>query len=169
MVSTMIGKKEPRTYRRRTGSALLSFAIVVVPFTYSFRLVRVQGHSMDPTFHNGQWLLVRRMNWPSPPLRVGDVVVFRMDGDLLVKRIAALGGEEIPVREDVLLIRPSHRRPGEWEEQVVSTTGQVPEGQIYVLGDNPPVSDDSRTFGSVPVSALIGRVIRWNDPGRPSD
>ncbi len=167
MVSTLIGKKDPRTYWRRSRSALLSFAIVVVPFTYSFRMVRVQGHSMDPTFHNGQWLLVRRMNWPSPPLRVGDVVVFRLDDDLLVKRVAALGGEPIPVRESVLVIRPSHRRPGGWKAEVVSTAGQVPDGQIYVLGDNPPVSDDSRSFGPVPVSALIGRVIRWNDPGPP--
>jgi signal peptidase I len=167
MVSTLIGKKDPRTYRRRTGSALLSFAVVVVPFTYGFRMVRVQGHSMDPTFHNGQWLLVRRMNWPSPPLRVGEVVVFRLDDDLLVKRVAALGGDALPVRETTLVTHPSHRRPGEWERQLVTTAGQVPPRQIYVLGDNSPVSDDSRDFGSVPVSALIGRVLRWKDPGPP--
>jgi hypothetical protein len=41
---------------------------------------------------------------------------------------------------------------------------------LYVLGDNPPVSDDSRSFGSVPISALLGRVLRWNEPGHaPGD
>src|SRR6266540_6756640 len=106
---------DPETRRRRNIRAVLALAIVIGPFFYAFRLVRVQGHSMDPTFHNGQWLLVRRNNWPSPPLRVGDVVVFRMDRDILVKRIAALGGQPALEIRTVMLIRPSHTRPGDWE------------------------------------------------------
>lgn len=162
---------DQQTYQRRTSTAVLGFALVGGLFGYSFRLVRVQGHSMDPTYHEGQWLLVRRMDWPSPPLRVGDVVVFRMDKDLLVKRIGALGGQEIPNRESMVVVRRSHRRPGPWDEQVVTEgPGRVPKGELYVLGDNPPVSDDSRSFGSVPVSALVGRVIWWDDPGHaPGD
>jgi signal peptidase I len=165
----MGAKIDPRSYRRRTSTALCSFAVVVGMFGYGFRLARVKGHSMDPTYFNGQWLLVRRPNWPSPSLRVGDVVVFRLDDDLLVKRIAALPGQAIPEeKKTVVLVRPSHRRPGNWETAVVSTDpGRVPPGQLYVLGDNPPVSDDSRSFGTVPISALLGRVIRWNEPGRP--
>jgi len=139
-------------------------------FGYGFKMVRVKGHSMDPTYYDGQWLLVRRPNWPSPPLQVGDVVVFRLEGDLLVKRIAALPGQQIPEEQPVLLVRPSHKRPGNWASAVVSLDpGRVPKGQLYVLGDNPPVSDDSRSFGTVPISALLGRVIRWNEPGKPSD
>jgi len=157
---------DQQTYRRRSGTAVLGFALVGGLFGYSFRLVRVQGHSMDPTYHEGQWLLVRRMDWPAPPLRVGDVIVFRLDNDLLVKRIAALGGQEIPNRESVVVVRRSHRRPGTWETRVVAEDpGRVPKGQMYVLGDNPPVSDDSRSFGPVPTSALLGRVIWWDDPG----
>jgi signal peptidase I len=161
-------KIDVRSYRRRNGTALCSFAVVVGMFGYGFRLVRVKGHSMDTTYHDGQWLLLRRPNWPSPSLRVGDVVVFRMDKDLLVKRIAALPGQEIPREKIALLVSPSHQRPGDWETALVSTEpARVPEGQLYVLGDNPPVSDDSRSFGTVPISALLGRVIRWNEPGRP--
>ena len=162
----MGAKIDPHTYRRRTGRALLSFGVVAGLFGYGFRLARVQGHSMDPTYHDGQWLLVRRPNWPSPSLRVGDVVVFRLEDDLLVKRIAALPGQEIPEQKIVLVVRPSHRRPGSWETAVIAADpGRVPKGQLYVLGDNSPVSDDSRSFGPVPISALLGRVIRWNEPG----
>jgi signal peptidase I len=154
------------TYRRRTSSAVLGFALVGGLFGYSFRMVRVQGHSMDPTYSNGQWLLVRRMNWPSPPLRVGDVVVFRLNDDLLVKRIAALGGQAVPSQESTVVVHRSLRRPGTWEEKVVAEDpGRVPKGQMYVLGDNPPVSDDSRSFGPVPVSALVGLVVWVRDPG----
>ena len=86
------------------------------------------------------------------------------------KRIAALPGQEIPEEQPVLLVRPSHRRPGDWVTAVVSTApGRVPKGQLYVLGDNAPVSDDSRSFGTVPIAALLGRVLRWNEPGRPPD
>ncbi len=165
------GKNDHTHFRKRTLFAPLTLAVVVALFAYAFRMVRVKGHSMDPTYHNGQWLLVRRPNWPSPRLKVGDVVVFRLEDDILVKRIAALGGQSIPDERGVLLIRPSHKRPGTWEQAIVATAPlQVPEGQIYVLGDNPPVSDDSRSFGPVPVSALLGRVIRWREPGRaPTD
>ncbi len=162
-------KRKPETDQRRSAKALLSLALIVGMFFYAFRMVRVQGHSMNPTFHTGQWLLVRRNNWPSPPLQVGDVVVFRLDNDVLVKRIAAIEGQLAPEERSVLLIRPSHKRPGEWESAVVeAATQQVPPGQLYVLGDTPPVSDDSRSFGPVPVSALLGRVLRWKDPGPPN-
>jgi signal peptidase I len=167
----MGAKIDPRAYQRRSWKALLAFLMVVGLFDYGFRLARVKGHSMDPTYYDGQWLLVRRPNWPSPPLRVGDVVVFRLENDLLVKRIAALPGQEIPDQKTVLLVRPSHQRLGSWETAVLSSAPErVPEGTLYVLGDNPPVSDDSRSFGPVPISALLGRVIRWDEPGHaPGD
>jgi signal peptidase I len=164
----MRGKVDRDQNGRRTTSALLSLALVVGLFTYGFRMVRVKGHSMDPTYHNGQWLLVRRPNWPSPSLKVGDVVVFRLEGDILVKRVAALGGQHAPSQRGVLLVHPSYKRPKEWKAFIVESPPEtVPAGQIYVLGDNPPVSDDSRSFGPVPVSALLGRVLRWREPGRP--
>src|SRR5436190_401188 len=82
------------------------------------------------------------------PLPVGDVVVFRMDDDLLVKRVAALGGQPEPDEGPVVILRASHRRPGTREAAVLPAAPQwIPRGQIYVLGDNPPVSDDSRSFG----------------------
>ena len=60
---------------------------------------------------------------------------------------------------------PSYKRPKHWD-LVPAPPRIVPDGQIYVLGDNPPVSDDSRSFGPVPSDTLLGRVIRWNEPGR---
>lgn len=158
-----------RSYYRRTRLAMFSLAVVVAPFFYGFRLVRVQGHSMEPTFYTGQWLLVRRLNWPSPPLRVGDVVVFRLENELLVKRVAALGGQPVPGESQPRLLRALHARPGNGEPPVLSAAPEaIPAGRIYVLGDNPPVSDDSRSFGPIPLSTVIGRVLRWRDPGPPS-
>lgn len=150
--------------------ALLLLMLVVAIFFYAFRIARVEGHSMHPTFRDGQWLLVRRHNWPSPPLRVGDIVVFRLEDDTLVKRIAAMGGQLVPEMRPMIVYFPSHQRPGHWDAAVVpSAPLRVPPGQLYVLGDNPAASDDSRNFGPVPVSALLGRVLRWKDPGPPPE
>jgi signal peptidase I len=153
---------------RRSMKALLLLMLVVAMFFYAFRIAKVQGDSMHPTFRNGQWLLVRRHNWPSPPLRVGDVVVFRLEDDILVKRIAAMGGQVVPAMRPMIVFVPSHQRPGHWDSAVVpSAPLRVPPDQLYVLGDNALVSDDSRNFGPVPVSTLLGRVLRWKDPGPP--
>jgi signal peptidase I len=165
----MTVKTDLHDHHRRSMKALLLLMLVVAMFFYAFRIAKVKGQSMHPTFRDGQWLLIRRHNWPSPPLRVGDIVVFRLDDDILVKRIAAMEGQVVPELRPMLVFRPSHRRPGHWEAAVVpSAPLRIPPGQLYVLGDNPSVSDDSRNFGPVPVSALLGRVLRWKDPGVPS-
>ena len=87
---------DPQSYRRRNGAALCSFAVVVGMFGYGFRMVRVKGHSMAPTCHDGQWLLVRRPNWPSPSLKVGDVVVFHLEDGFAGETDRRPPGQEKP-------------------------------------------------------------------------
>lgn len=120
---------------------------------------------MTPTYYDGQWLLVRRMDWPAPPLHIGDVIVFRLGHDLLVKRIAAMPGQPMPDAEPYWPRRPWNDRLA---QKGAALTGPpvIPTGYLYVLGDNADVSDDSRNFGPVPASAVLGRVLRWGDPGR---
>jgi signal peptidase I len=151
-------------------TALAGFAAVVTCFGYGLRLARVQGQSMEPTFSPGQWVLVRRLNWPEFPLRDGDVVLLRHDGDVLIKRVAALPGERAPIEDLSLLyfLRPDvARRDPTYSRHVAKLLAPLPAGSIYVLGDNAAVSDDSRMFGPVPTSAVIGRVIRWDLPDPP--
>jgi signal peptidase I len=146
------------------------FALVALDFSYGLRLARVQGHSMEPTFHPGQWLLIRRLNWPSPPLRVGEIIVFRKDGDTLVKRIAALPGQR-PPEDSVVALWRAWRAARGGESRLVGPLALIPDpvppGQLYVLGDNLPVSDDSRAFGPIPQSSVIGRVLAWQEDQDP--
>jgi signal peptidase I len=146
------------------------FWLAALDFSSGLRLVRMQGHSMEPTFHPGQWLLVRRLNWPSPALKDGEVIVFRKDGEVLMKRIAALAGEFPPEDSQVDLWRAritADRRLSRLAGPLAVREDPVPSGQLYVLGDNPPLSDDSRGFGPIPQSAVIGRVLTtWPDASR---
>jgi signal peptidase I len=150
----------------RNLRALALFSLVALDFCYGFRMARVSGHSMEPTFRPGQWLLVRRLNWPSPPLRMGEVIVFDKDGERLVKRVAALPGQRPPEADQVALWRTRQLVRGRslrLEGPIGVLEEPVPPGKLYVLGDNAAVSDDSRSFGPIPQSAVIGRVLRWQE------
>ena len=118
-------------------------------------VVRVTGHSMEPTFADGDRLLVRRQR--RAPGR-HDVVVFRTPSaaskdlrhlDLLVKRVVAVAGEPVPTD-----LRPRVN------DRV------VPPGHLLVRGDNPE-SFDSRQFGYVRYGNLVGTRIRGSAAPRP--
>lgn len=127
--------------------------------------VDVVGHSMEPAFHHGDRVLVRRV--PAERLRVGDVAVLgHPDTDELrelallagpvppwvVKRVAALPGDPVPASV------PAEGR------------GTVPPGRLVVLGDNTDHSTDSRMWGPVPDDRLLGVVLRRMapPPARPA-
>src|SRR5205807_801939 len=130
-------------------------------FAYGYGVVVVQGVSMEPTFHNGQVLLMRRTHWPSAPLQYGDTVIFRQGDSFLVKRIAGLPGDPAPGLDDLT-------EPGTTPVMCPASVGapgtrplpHVPKGYLYVLGDNRPSSEDSRDFGPIRASAVVGRIVR---------
>jgi signal peptidase I len=115
----------------RQAIALFVFLIVALLFTLSV----VRGKSMEPTFRDGQVVLVGKGGLLFGPLKRGDVVVFTRNGQLLVKRVVALPYETAP------------------------DGTRVPANHIYVVGDNLEVSDDSRTFGPIPLRSVIGKVL----------
>ena len=101
----------------------------------------VPSSSMEPLIPKGSFILANRTAywWATPG--VGDVIVFRRNGRLLVKRVAAIGGETV--------IHATER---------VS----VPDGHLFVLGDNQAASVDSADWDDPFVAAgnVIGKVIR---------
>jgi signal peptidase I len=116
------------------------------------QVVTVDGDSMMPTLHNGQFVLaVRRAGRP----RVGDIVLIRRDRDILVKRVAYLPSQQVAPLDLPLFARCSDyfeagRRPHSL---------RVPAGRVVVMGDNRANSDDSRRFGPVRMADVVGRVI----------
>jgi signal peptidase I len=126
---------------------VLGFAIF---FFLNFKTVVVSGKSMEETFHDGDRLLAGRAYWLIGAIRVKDVVVLKSEGGsgYIIKRVAYMSGQTV----DYVNI------PDSWN------LGQgdfvVPAGDIYVLGDNSAVSEDSRKFGPVPQKDVMGKVIR---------
>lgn len=134
------------------------------------QLVRVGSDSMTPALHSGDLVVVEPL---ADPPRHGDVVTIRHlhDGDRLIKRIVAVGGERVAVEDGVLVVDGRRvcealvdqaRQDGVWFGPVT-----VPAGTVFLLGDNRAGAVDSRDFGAVDETDVSGRVrLRiWPSPG----
>jgi signal peptidase I len=123
--------------------------LVAVLVWLRLRLVRVlvNGASMEPTLRAGVRVLVRRV--PARRVKPGEIVVFARprapERGWMIKRVRAVPGDVVP-RRDVPLL---WRYPG----------AHVPPGSLVVLGDNASESYDSRTFGYVRASSVLGVVV----------
>ncbi len=140
---------------------------------------QVQQHSMEHTFLEGDYVLVDRLTPRWSPYARGQVIVFQPPAawvnrkDPFIKRIIGVGGDTVEVRDDgtvavngVALDEPYLYRntAGVLEPTVASsqTRWVVPQGQVFVMGDHRQASEDSRVFGTIPVSSVIGRgMIRY--------
>lgn len=122
---------------------------------------RVDGESMAPTLRSGDVALVRRFG----PAHTGQVVTLRdpQDGSLIVKRVVAVGGHTVEIRDAYLYVDGA-----EVDEPFVDHSRidgvyfgpvTVPAGDVFVLGDSRNGSIDSRIFGAVPAEAVSGRVL----------
>ncbi len=151
----------------------IAACIILLIFTFFTRLTVVEGGSMDYTLENGQRLLISDLFY-SP--KHGDIVVIQsaelpgeLAGKAIVKRVIATEGETVVIQWDGVYVYDSEGNGGKLEEldgslgyTVVPCTYApysvtVGEGEVFVMGDNRPISLDSRAFGCVDERAIIGK------------
>ncbi len=139
-------------------------ALVLIIFYGLFNTTTVDGDSMLPTLKSADKVLVTK-GYPRS-IRDDIVVVHLLDAqgkpDDIVKRVIGVPGDRVEIRNDVAWVNgvrePAHPMlldPSAAESYPAVT---VPEGSIYVMGDNRPVSLDSRYIGFIPLSDVQGRV-----------
>jgi signal peptidase I len=163
---------KPRIARRET-LFICVFLVVVVLFVNTYCMGVVRGASMEPTYQDGQVVLVRRRNAFSPALHRNDVVLLQRDrGEVIIKRVYRVPGDELEPGYPYLVGLTEPRGLKDYYEQEVVKIPHgrevhfyVPQGYIVVLGDNPDVSEDSRYFGPIPISSVLGTVA--DAPGPP--
>jgi signal peptidase I len=153
--------------RRRGGRLLRGLAVAVVAGLFLLvsgvlpvQAVRVPSDSMAPTVAAGDHLLLDKRKRGA---EVGDVVVLQdpMGGGPIVKRVVAVGGDEIGF-EDGILVRNGRPVAEPYTEDFLDGVYHgpyvIPEGQLWVLGDNRFDAIDSRDFGPVDAAAVLGHV-----------
>ena len=151
-------------------AVVLLQAFVLQPFT-------VSGNAMAPTVRAGDRILALKWSLLESPIRRGEIVVFHPPRSLsctvvggrggdLVLRVVALPGEVIRSVGDTVLVDGLPLRDRGWYDPRFGQVGSTPirsttlaPGQYFVMGDNRSDACDSRSFGPIPKSSVVGEAI----------
>jgi len=126
---------------------------------------RVASNSMSPAIHRGDWIVTRDLNQHDrQAIRRRDMVLFRFPlgtAGRAVKRVVAIEGDRVAIGDRSVTVDrrriPIAGAPSEGAARPRVET--VPEGHVFLLGDNAAVSIDSRSMGPVPETELVARVL----------
>lgn len=180
---------ESRSRGRGRGWALeivetlvLTLVIVFVVQNFVGQPFQVKGGSMERTFADGNYVLVDRLTPLWSPYARGQVVVFQPPQGVgrtepFIKRVIAVGGDTVEVRDGQVFVNGIaldepylfHNAAGIAEPTIASDKSPwvVPQGKLFVMGDHRQASEDSRDFGAIPISSVIGRgVVRYWPPSK---
>lgn len=165
-----------------------AFLIIAPIRIFLFQPFFVQGASMEPAFENNQYLIINEFGYkkteigvpgkkffsvePFKELKREDVVVFRYPknhSQFFIKRIVGLPGEKIEIKDNSVTVYNSENPQGlvldekNYLSESMRTSGELVvklnENEYFVLGDNRMFSSDSRYWGPVLSSDIIGKVL----------
>lgn len=158
--------------RRLTLTVIETLVATVIVFfllqTFVARTFGVEQTSMQSTLEPGQEVIVDRLTPVFSPYKHGDIVVFAAPDQTgrqepLIKRVIGVSGDTIQLRNGAVFVNDQqldepYTFGGEPTEPVgAAATWIVPQGSLFVMGDHRAVSVDSRSFGPIPVSTVVGR------------
>ena len=142
---------------------IISVAIVLPIRAYVAQPFIVSGSSMEPNFHDGEYLVIDELSYQFRKPERGEVIVFRFPlnpREFFIKRIIGLPGETIQIENSKIIIDGSLLSepylPATFET-APDTKVTLLENQYFVLGDNRRASLDSRRFGPIKKENIIGR------------
>lgn len=156
-----------KALRETVETVIVAVVLALVIRTWVVEPFVVDGHSMMNTLHNNERLLVNKFWWHVSPLRYGDIIVFHppIPGETedFVKRVIATGGQTVSMQDGQVYVN-GKKMPqpflgtGRASTEDNWTMGplRVPQGDIFVLGDNRAHSEDSRYFGFVRLPEVQG-------------
>lgn len=153
-------------------SFLIAF-ILVLPLSFFCRPAIVDGSSMQPTLYNKNVVLTEKV---TKELKHGEVVVFDarpIDDEYYIKRIIGLPGDVVIIKDGLVYVNGQKLDETYLAESIRTEPEMqitVPSGEVFVLGDNREVSQDSRFIGTIPIKKIKGhayfRIYPFNKTGR---
>jgi signal peptidase I len=149
---------------------IISLAIIIPIRYYLIQPFYVKGASMEPTFHDYEYLIINEISYRLDEPERGDIIVLkdpRNTSQFFIKRIIALPGESIKIKNGaVTIINSAHPEgilldEGSYLNESVYTSGNVDieleDDQFYVMGDNRGSSLDSRIIGPIEKEFIVGK------------
>lgn len=163
-------KKNPETRNHSFWIEIIKFTLITLIVVVPFRLFIAQpfvvsGASMDPTFHDGDYLIVDQLSKRFDEIKRESVVIFRYPKDpskFFIKRIIGLPGDHIEILDGVVTVNGQvldepyiEDKNKKSEDLIVTLRGN----EYFVLGDNRLGSLDSRAWGPVDRNLIIGQPV----------
>lgn len=142
--------------------------IIVVVLIRSFIItpIIVSGDSMKPNLHDKEILLERKISYNSSSIKRFDIVVVTNDNEEIIKRIIGLPGEHISYKNNKLYVNDevveenfSFRDTNDFNLEEICSCSKIPSGKYLVLGDNRPISKDSRIIGLIDEEDIKGKAV----------
>jgi signal peptidase I len=165
-------------------TVVVALSIFLIVYLFVMQPHQVNGQSMFPNFENGEYLLTDKISYRFNNPERGDIVVFKAPdlaqcpqgaGCDFIKRIIGLPGDIVEVKPDGVYVNntrlPEAYIPVSVETRPMQFTQNgavvVPPNMYFVMGDNRPHSSDSRAWGPVPFTNIVGKVFfRYWPPSR---
>ena len=148
---------------------LLALAIVIPVRVLLFQPFVVSGASMDPNFHDADYLIIDELSYKLREPERQEVIVFKYPKDTsykFIKRIIGLPGEKVEIKNGEVFINGttkidepylSEKVKAEWSKNI-NFSIQLGADEYFVMGDNRNYSSDSRSWGPVPKKNIVGKV-----------
>lgn len=155
-------------------------AIIVIPFRmFIAQPFVVNGASMDPTFHSGEYLIVDQLIYRFENPERGSILIFKYPRDpskYFIKRVIGLPSETVEIRDGQIWILNEEypegfllEEPYVEHERGDNMTVVLDSDEYFVLGDNRQGSSDSRVWGTLPEQLVVGRpIVRLFPPAKAS-
>ncbi len=170
MTLAVISTRFQAAAKRRSGlvtqgeQALLGVLLAVAATLFVMQGFCVSGACMQPHLFTGERVLANKLAYALAAPKRGEIVIFEYPKDprqIYVKRVVGLPGETVAMQGGVMTIngQPLPEPYKTYEAHGDMTPRTVPAGEYFVMGDNRDVSDDSRYWGELPRTDIIGRAV----------
>lgn len=158
--------RKPRTLAEDLLELVVKAAIVVAAvftlFTFVFGVYRVHDLYMTPSLHDADLVFFYRLD---KHYAAAQVVVFENEGQVTCGRVVAVGGDEVNIDSRGLLVNGAYQQEPNITKDTTQVAGGVtfplvvPEGSVFVLGDNRTAAVDSRIVGCIPTDDTLGLAV----------
>ncbi|PIT90052.1 signal peptidase I [Candidatus Kuenenbacteria bacterium CG10_big_fil_rev_8_21_14_0_10_36_11] len=166
-----VAKESFKQFAFETLKIIIISLIIILPVRYYLvQPFYVKGQSMEPNFHDNEYLIINEIGYRLNLPERGDIIVFKYPknpSEFYIKRIIGLPGETIKIKDNQIIIFNAENPGGKiLDENAYLASGTETAGNLsvtlndneyYVLGDNRASSKDSRYFGPVDKKYIIGR------------